>query len=217
VGANAEVESTSFDLEQLNQAVSDYLAEQYPADGQIEISVNRLDPRLRLSPCELPLQFTLRDSGSRGGKVSIHTRCTGNHPWALYISADVKMLASVVVANRNIPKGTILSLSDFDTQIRDTATMNGYALDATNLLGKSAARTIRTGEAMYYALVSEPIAVKRGDAVVVEAQSGTIVVSTQAIALADGRVGEQISVRNMQSERIVRIEIMGPGRGRVIL
>ena len=65
--------------------------------------------------------------------------------------------------------------------------------------------------------IIEPIAIKRGDTVIVEAQTGTIMVSTQAVALANGRIGEQINVRNLQSERIVRIEIMGPGRGRVIL
>lgn len=207
------------DMEHLVQQVDEYLKEQYDhASAQVEIQVRRVDPRLRLTLCNLPLEFSIRDTGSRGGNISVHTRCEGASPWALYIPAEVKILESIIVSSRNIPKGTVLSLADLDTQLRDTSTVaNNYVADAERLLGKAAARTIRAGEPLRFSLVIEPIAIKRGDTVVVEAQTGAITVSTQAVALANGRVGEQINVRNLQSERVVRIEIMGPGRGRVIL
>ena len=211
---------TVTDLEQLNAAVNTFLVDHFSQTGdmEIEISVKRLDPRLRLAQCNRELEFTVRDNGNPGGNVSVHTRCTGTTPWALYVPAQVKVLQAVVVASRNIPKGTVLSLEDFDTQIRDVAAFTGnYVVDAGQLIGKMATRTIRLGDALRFALVTEPIAIKRGDTVVVEARTGAVLVSSQAIALADGRIGEQISVRNTQSERIVRIEIMGPGRGRVIL
>lgn len=217
----AETEAeTHLNLDQLIDSVESYLADHYTNSGsaEIEISVNRLDPRLRLAPCDQALEYNVRDTGTPGGNVSVHTRCPGTRPWALYISAAVKVMEAVVIANRNIPKGALLSLQDFDTQLRDTSKIaSNYVLDAGQLIGKATSRTIRAGEAMRFALVTEPIAVKRGDTIVVEAQSGAIMVSTQAVALADGRVGDQISVRNPQSERVVRVEIMGPGRGKVML
>jgi len=217
--ANQESDTT-VNLEQLIREVDNFLHEHYQQRGkaELDISVNRLDPRLRLSACELPIEYTLRDTGSVGGNVSVHTQCPGSKPWSLYVSASVKVMESVVVASRNIPKGTLLSYEDFDTQLKDTANLsNNYVADIAQLLGKSSARTIRAGEVLRFSLVNEPIAIKRGDTVVVEARTGAIVVSSQAVALADGKVGDQISVRNSQSERVVRIEILGPGRGRVIL
>lgn len=208
------------DMEQLNREVQEFLSRHYQQtlNSDIEIKVKRLDPRLRLAHCDQALSFELRDTGSTGGNVSVHTRCPGSQPWALYIGAQVKIFAAVVVANRNIPKGTVLALNDLDIQVKDTTTLSvNYIADTQEVLGKATARTIRVGEAMRYALITEPIAIKRGDTVVVEAQSGAILVSTQGVAMADGRVGDQISVRNSQSERIVRVEILGPGRAKVIM
>jgi len=218
LNCGAESNATT-DLEQLISEVASFLQQQYEqSDADIEIQVTRLDSRLRLASCDQPIEFNLRDNGATGGNVSVHTRCPGANPWALYISASIKVMQGVVIANRNIPKGTVLSLQDFDTQLRDTANLaNSYVLEASQLIGKVTARNIRAGEALRYAQVSEPIAVKRGDTLMVEAQAGSVVVSTQAVAMADGRIVDQISVRNPQTERIVRVEIMGPGRGRVIL
>jgi len=207
-------------LEQLNQQVKEYLLAHYQDSmtSAVEVKVGRLDPRLRLANCDQQLDFTVRDTGSSGGNVSVHTRCSGNQPWAVYISAEVEVMDSIVIASRTIPKGAILSLSDFDTQLRDTAKIaNGYIIDSSHLIGKAATRTIRVGEALRYSLVTEPIAVKRGDTVVIEASTGAITVSSQGVALTDGRVGEQINVRNSQSERVVRVEILGPGRAKVLL
>ena len=218
----AEPKIEVMDLEQLIDQVDVFLQTHFASQNlgeqsAVEVHVGRLDPRLRLTACDQNLNFELRDSGSMGGNVSVHTRCQGSPPWALYVPAEVKVLRSIVVASRNLERGSNLQIVDFDTQLRDISSLSdNYVSDVSRLIGKTTTRTIRSGEVIRLSTVTEPVVVKRGDTVIIEAQSGAIVVSTQAIALADGRVGEQISVRNTQSERMVRVKIMGPGRGKVI-
>lgn len=211
------------DLEQLIDNVDGFLIQHFASlsntsGARIETSVKKLDSRLNISACSSPLSFELRDTGTPGGNVSIHTRCQGDKPWAVYIPAEVKVLQPVIIASRNIERGIGLEHSDFDSEWRDVSALSGgFVTDSSRLLGKFSSRRIRSGEAIRLSSLSEPIAVKRGDAMVVEAQAGSIMVSTQAIALSNGRVGEQISARNSQSERVVRVKIIGPGRGKVIL
>lgn len=211
------------DLDHLIQKVDNFLFEHYQQlqqtnESEISISVNNLDPRLRLSPCDGKLNFELRDNGSPGGNVSVHARCQSQQPWALYIPAQVSISQAVVVASRGIARNSVLSLADFDTQLRDISQLpDNVVMDAGRILGKVTKRNIRAGEVLRLSNVSEPTVIKRGDAVVIEARSGSILVSSQGVAMANGRIGDQISVRNTQSERIVRVKIIGPGRARVIL
>ncbi|MNG41192.1 flagellar basal body P-ring biosynthesis protein FlgA [compost metagenome] len=46
----------------------------------------------------------------------------------------------------------------------------------------------------------------------ISARSGTITVRMPGEALADGTLGEQISVRNQGSQRVVRARVLGPGQ-----
>ncbi len=220
---HAQHAENHLNLEQLINDVHSHLQQHYSHlsldNGyRVEIKVKQLDPRLRLTACSTPIHYDLRDTGNTGGNVSVHTQCQGSSPWAVYIPAEVGIFKPVIVASRNVERGSTLADSDFDSEWRDTSKLNqSYVTDSSRLRGKSAARRIRSGEAIRLSSVTEPMAIKRGDAVVVEAQAGSITVSTQGIALSNGRVGEQISVRNSQSERIVRVKIIGPGRAQVIL
>ena len=59
--------------------------------------------------------------------------------------------------------------------------------------------------------------IKRGESVVMTAKSGALQVRIQATALTDGHAGEQISVRNKQSKRVVEARVIGPGKVSVVM
>jgi flagella basal body P-ring formation protein FlgA len=65
--------------------------------------------------------------------------------------------------------------------------------------------------------IKAPQVVRRGDRVILEASTAGISVVTTGTALANGKVGEQIQVRNEKSARVVDAEIIGPGKARVAL
>lgn len=223
LGLNAQENGVSFeDIALLETAVHDFLADEFQSQidqgNEIAISVNRLDPRLRLHACDKALTFSLRDSGNEGGNLAVRTQCQGSVSWSIYVSAKVALRQEVYVASQNLPRGSVIAESDIVSTMMDTSTMGQlYATDPAQLVGKELTRTVGQGQALRLNNVTEPKVIRRGDAVLIEASSGAVMVASSGIALSDGKVGQQIRIRNESSKREVRVEVLGPGRVRALL
>jgi flagella basal body P-ring formation protein FlgA len=59
--------------------------------------------------------------------------------------------------------------------------------------------------------------VLKGDQVVIIARSGTLAVRMPGEALAQGGLSEQIRVRNLNSKRVVKARVTGPGQVEVAM
>ncbi len=220
LGMNVAVASALHSLEEIRADVDRYLQNQFPStpEQRIEITVNPLDSRLRFIKCDKFLTLTLRDNGQPGGQVSVKVQCNGSTQWGLFVSATIKQEIDVVIASRNLLRGTVLEASDLSMDkalLSDLPT--DYVLDVNQLLGKELVRTLGSGNHLRLAHVTDPDIVERGDAVVIEAQIGQASVLSSGIALMNGKKGTQIRVRNDRSKRIITAEVVAPGRVRPAL
>ena len=224
---NGEQQAVFEDIDQIRQQVGAFLRTHYidesNADANISadnvnIAVGRLDPRLRLKSCDNPLTFELQDNGNYGGNVAVRTRCEGSVLWSIFVQAQVTISMSITVAKHNLARGTVLQADDLETRMVNTSILReDYVLNPSRVIGKELSRPISKGNAVRLANLLEPKVIKRGDAVIVEAKSGLIYVSTPGTALTDGKLGQQIRVRNERSKQEINVEVVGPGRVRVIL
>lgn len=210
------------DVSQIHSSVGSFLDNHYresKADkDKVKITVSRLDSRLRLHRCDKSLTFTLRDTGVHGGNIAVRTRCEGSKPWAILVSAKVVVKLPVIVAKHNLSKGTVLKDSDIEVIQVDTTTLaNGFVTDFEATIGKQLTRPTMRGQPIRQASLSVPKVIKRGDAVVIEAHSRGITVSSQGIALSDGKIGQQIRIKNEGSKRTVTAEVIAEGRVQAIL
>lgn len=208
------------DLDQLRQQVADHLQAHYAQSGaqRLEVEVSRLDPRLTLAQCEHPLDLQVNDRNNTGGSVSVHSRCQGAQPWSIYVPARVDMYRPVVVASRNLARGTTVDEGDIEVELHNTSQLRqGFVDTEQSVLGMELRRPVRRGEPFRANQLVEPLAVQRGDEVRLQAEAGGIVVSTRGTAMGNGRVGQQIRVMNNRSERIVTGEIVAPGLVRTVL
>lgn len=201
------------DLEQLRLSVKSYLQDYYQNQfDAVEIDVNRLDPRLRLAHCQGELAYSVRDLTNNGGAVSVKTECLGATPWSIYIGAQINIYQQVVVTNKTLNRGDIVQRADLSLQkMNSSALRNGYFTAFAEALGKEVRRNLEAGEIMRDGLLSVPLAINRGDIITVTSSNGAINVNTRAEALSHGRVGEQIRVRNLTSERIIVANVVEPG------
>lgn len=198
----------------IEAAVADYLEEHYRGTAKkMAVRVNTLDPRLKLDNCAERLQMTVRDQSGNGGAVSVHVQCATPSPWAIYVGAQVDLYREIVVARGAIRRGERLHEGNIGTDLANTSLLRqGFMLDPQRALGQQARRNLQPGEALRQSILEAPIAVSRGQTVSLESQAGSIIVSTQGEALSNGRVGEQIRVRNISSERIISANVVGEGR-----
>ena len=58
---------------------------------------------------------------------------------------------------------------------------------------------------------------RKGDQVVINARSGTLTVRMPGEALSDGGLSEQVRVKNLNSKRVIKARITGPGQVEVAL
>jgi flagella basal body P-ring formation protein FlgA len=126
---------------------------------------------------------------------------------------EVSLKQRVVVASVPLQKGQIISTDDLSYEVIEITTFNpGHIADHQAIVGQQAKRRINQGDAVLAQWLIEPKAIRRGDRVTIQASSNQISVATSGTAMADGRLGEQINVRNNRSDRVIRAKVVAEGR-----
>lgn len=201
---------------QVNEHVSQKYISQYGKEifkNDIEISVSRVDPRLKLSNCAENIELTLIQPKYSNNNMTVKARCSKGKQWTIYVPVTANIFESVIVASRNIERGIPLSDADFTTQRVDVSEMRmGYIKSIDRLAGKELKRPLNIGDPIRLSNLLDSNVIRRGDSVLVEAKLTSLIVTAPGIALSAGYVGQQIKVRNTKSDRVVDALVSGPGK-----
>ena len=192
-------------LKSIRDAAEKFVMSQYnSSDNQVEIMPVKLDSRLRLAKCDRSLETEYSSNSPRGGRLTVNVQCNGSKPWTLYVPVQVKIMQDVVVLSHSLPRNTLLSQSDLSLEQRDINRMSsGYFSDPQEVIGKTLKRSVGGGLALSPVYVESQKLVKRGQRVVLLAQTSSIIVKMSGKAMADGAAGEKIKVKNLSSDRVV--------------
>jgi flagella basal body P-ring formation protein FlgA len=201
----------------LELEVSDYLQRsQIQARHQIEI--NRLDPRLRLAPCDQPLTTKLESPAQPVGRTTVRVSCEGSSPWSVFVPAQVHLFREVIVARRPLARESILEQADVTLAERDVSLLTqGYLTAYDQVLGNKLTRSALPDQVLALTNVSLAEVVHKGDQVVISAKNSTINVRMPGEALSDGALGSQIRVKNQRSGRVIKARVIGPGQVEVAM
>jgi flagellar basal body P-ring formation protein FlgA len=201
------------DHESIRQAAKAFVGRQLARHGQHRtIEIGRLDSRLRLAPCDRPLE-SFRAPGARDvGNTTVGVRCTGAKPWTLYVPALIRIYDAVLVTARPIPRGATLTPHDIRLESRDVAHLReGVLVDPEQAVGQVTRRPLEMGEVLSPAAVKPARLVHRGEKVTILAQGNRLEVRATGEALADGAAGEPIRVRNLLTKKIIHGVVAGSG------
>lgn len=191
------------------------LAGQEP-QSDAEITVGRLDPRLRLSACEGEME-TFLPQGSRAlGNSTVGVRCNGVKPWTLYVPVKVAVFRKVLVTNRPMARGELINATDLRMERRNLNTLRaGFLTDPSHAIGRLAKRPLTAGTPLSVSNLAAQRVIKRGEKVTLLMDIPGIQVRATAKALGDGAIGETISVRNTSSKKIIQATVISAGVVRV--
>jgi flagellar basal body P-ring formation protein FlgA len=192
-------------LADIQTAVEDYVtAASAPDKQEIALTVGRLDPRLRLAACDIPLQASQNPGTRLLGATSVNVRCEGVTPWSIFVPAMIREKRSVVVATRSLAPGQQLQPADVTTQavwVSDATTP--YLEDTAQAIGKQTQRLIPAGSPLPVQGLRSPRAIRRGAAVTLALERGPLAIRVGGVALQDGALGDRIQARNNSSRRVV--------------
>ena len=200
----------------LEYTVQEYLASSQ-IEGRHEIQVRQLDPRMRLAHCDKDLTATL-ESQRPVGRVTVRVRCEGSSPWTVYVPAQVQLYRTVVIATRPLKRDTVLSEQDIALRERDVGTLGLGFLPSLDLaVGQKLIRPAVVDQVLSPTFLEQPAMIRKGDQVVIIARSASLAVRMPGEALSDGGLNEQIRVRNLNSKRVIKANITGPGQVEVAM
>ncbi|WP_407296695.1 flagellar basal body P-ring formation chaperone FlgA [Stutzerimonas zhaodongensis] len=201
----------------LEREVTAYLQRSQIA-ARHEIQINRLDPRLRLAPCDRALSTKLESPAQPVGRTTVRVSCEGSSPWSVFVPAQVHMFREVIVARRPLSRGSVVEQDDVTLAERDVSLLTqGYLTAFDQVLGNKITRNVLPDQVLPPTYLSAAEIIRKGDQVVITAKNSTINVRMPGEALSDGALGSQIRVKNQRSGRTIKARVIGPGHVEVAM
>lgn len=201
----------------LEFTVEDFLATTQ-TQGRHEIQVNQLDPRLRMPHCDKELTASLESPAQPLGRVTVRVRCDGTAPWTVFVPAQVRLFREVVTTTRPLKRESVLGEQDISLRERDVGLLSqGYLTSLDQASGQKLVRATVIDQVLTPTHMEQAEVIRKGDQVVITARSGTLSVRMPGEALSKGGVSEQIRVRNLNSRRVVKARVTGPGQVEVAM
>lgn len=187
--------------------------------AQVEIAP--LDGRVQVQACPKPLQMDLPFAS----RETVRVRCA-QPPWQLYLrlqagsgpaevtqtGADATATRQTVVTRHLIQRGTRLQPGMLEEVTLPALGMDPNAVASLqDLLHGEVVRDIPAGQVLRSNDIRRSILVKQGQsALMMVGQNSGFQITVRVEALQDGRMGEQIRLKNPDSGRLLTGTVTGP-------
>ena len=167
-----------------------------PGAPRVEVIVGRLDPRLRLAPCQ-QVETYVPEGVRLWGNARIGVRCTrGASKWNVYLPITVKVYGKALVATGALAAGSALAAADLAQAEVDLAEDPSVPLANRDVVvGRTLARALKAGQSIRQAHLKARQWFAAGETVTVTAQGEGFSVAGEAQALNAGVEGLPVRVR----------------------
>ena len=195
-----------------------------PTHAQRRMGFAPLDARVRVQGCAKDVSIDLPFAS----RETIRARCFSPSEWQLYLrvvfNVDQKpanmtpQKASlgterhqVVVSKSLIRRGTTLKAEMFEVVEKELSSPGNLFLSSTNdLTNVTLKRDLMPGLPIRSTDLQQAVLVKRGQMVLLTISKGTdMSISARLEALQDGKIGEQVKLRNRESGRFISGIVIG--------
>lgn len=208
----SEVESHGNILKAARAFLTEQARQHHGDSLEVRVVPGRLDSRLRLRACDTPLEAHLPPGGRLIGGTTVGVRCPGPSPWSLYVPMQVNVRGEVVIINRSLPRGTVLSSGDLRLERRELNSLHsGYLVDPERAKDMVLRRALSGGTVLTPHMVEPQRLVHRGERVTLISENSVVTVRMAGEAMADGSYGDRVRVRNLSSRRVVEGRVLSAG------
>jgi flagellar basal body P-ring formation protein FlgA len=188
-----------------------------PQGVRVDVKLGRLDPRLKLAPCQ-HIDTYLPPGLPVWGATRIGLRCVqGTKLWNVSIPLQVRVLAQATVVKAALPAGTVLDAGQLGQAEVDIAAAPGAAVpDPMQAIGRTLARPLAAGATLRQGDLKARQFFAAGETVRVNAVGPGWQVVTEAQAVTAGIEGQAVRVRT-ESGRLLTVRPTGDRQVEVAL
>ncbi|WP_320822721.1 flagellar basal body P-ring formation chaperone FlgA [Reinekea sp.] len=183
-----------------------------PGFARDDITINIQYPANALlrTDCSQTLNFKWRGY-PQAGQNTVKTACAAPR-WQLYVAVNIQAFKEVVVSAGPLARNKPLISSELTLRRMDIGSLRlGYFDDPEQLRGYLLQRTLQSGQVITPYIVKAPALISRGDWVTIRSGSSGLVVTSTGEALKDGVLGDQIPLKNLNSDTRIRAWVIAKG------
>ena len=200
------------DRQKIEKIVSHYLRTNVLKGNNIaRIKDLRVPERIILPRGHITYQVMAPRNTKYLGKIplAVHFIVDGQFQKKVWTSATIEMFVDVVVAAKPLQKHKTITEDVIELRQMDLAHLPANVItDPMAVLGKRARSTISAKTVLRTDLIELPPLVKRGDIVVIVAESKGLRITALGKAKRKGSLGERIPVENFDSKKILNAQVL---------
>lgn len=200
------------DKHQIKKIVSDFITENIFAKNktvrikEIHVSERVVLPKGRIAyKVRAPSMQQLKGTCS----IAIDFSVNGHFEKKVRATATIEVWGPVVVTRRPLGRYKPITEDDIMLQTMDLTNLSANVVsDPEAVLGKRTRRAIGAQTPLRADSIELPPLVKRGDLVVIIAQSKGLKISTRGVVKKKGRLGDRIPVVNVDSKKVLYARVI---------
>ena len=198
--------------QELKQIVSDFILRNISRDNKtVRIKEIRVPQSVILPKGRVAYKVAAPRSRELMGKCSITVdfSVNGYSQKKVWATATIEILGPVVVTRKPLGRHKPITEDDIELQTMDLYGLPaGVVSDPGAVLGKRTRRAVGAQTPLRADLIELPPLVKRGDVVVIIAETNGLKITTLGQVKKKGRLGERIPVVNLDSKKILHARVI---------
>lgn len=192
--------------ERIEQVASQY-AQAQAGGGRLDIEARLPDSRLNLPRCPTTPEASASKYSQR---MQVRVSCPGS--WALYVPVTISQQKQLVVMNRSLATGEIVSAADVSVRWEQVSDVGyGYFENADAVIGRKMARPARAGQILRPNQLRQAFSVRKGDTVTLVSRIAGVEIRSRGTAEHDAVENTRVEVRNLSSGKRVQGYARGGG------
>ncbi len=170
-----------------------------------------------IGPAIVMVQHMEADTGTGRFTALLSIGADGVPPTALRVSGRVIETTELPVLRRRLLPGDVVQPSDLVWATLRQGQARGDVVRApAQATGLAARHTLTPGQAIQLADLGRPIVIEKGMTVQMVLDSPGLQLTAQGLAMEPAGIGDVLPVLNPMTRMMVRAEVTGPGRARVL-
>lgn len=197
---------------EITQQAVNYVEQLFPKPqvGELSYQAVPLDRRIKIKPCDQPLQYVIPGKATLNKRTTVQVSCQGPKYWNLYVQVKVKRMVPMVVAKHNLAPGTVINSENIAVIMKDASQVRGRALQsADSLYGAKASRYVTAGQPV---TMRKVCLVCNGDSVTIVAKLKGLQVKSTGISQQNGSLGDNIAILNSRSNKRIEAKVVAVNR-----
>ncbi len=198
--------------EEMEMMVRDHLIAASPSsDARVNITAVRIkkDVLLPKGTISHEVHVPHQSAPSRLLPVTLAFAVDGRFERKVSALVGLEVIQNVVVSRKPIPRLKIITPDDVMLRPMNVVARGDAVIRAVeDVIGRRARRAIGMNATLHAGLVEWPPVVKKGDRVLIIAESGNLRITTMGEVKSTGKVGEQVRVVNLDSKKTVMAQVL---------